>query len=98
MQIVTRWRLGSGQKNLGDDFKRIQHQGEEADKPDSYTPYLTDLGLSPKSPYSTTASAFLDSYNRHMLRFNKITKLPDCGRYKLRRTVDYGNNMWLRLP
>lgn len=37
-------------KNLGDDFKRIQHQGEEADKPDSYTPYLTDLGLSPKSP------------------------------------------------
>lgn len=46
-------------KNLNDDFKRVRHQGEEVDKPDSYTPYLRDLRLSPKSPYSTKSNPHL---------------------------------------
>ncbi|YP_010800956.1 nucleoprotein [Porton virus] len=40
---------------LEEEVHRIMRDGQELDKPDSYVPYLMDLGLSLKSPYSATA-------------------------------------------
>lgn len=45
--------------NVADDFQRVLKDGEEIDKMDSYTPYLTDLRLSMKSPYSASSNPSL---------------------------------------
>lgn len=43
-------------KGLGENFKALIKAGEEVDQIDSYMPYLTDLSLSPKSPYSAAVN------------------------------------------
>lgn len=44
---------------MGDEFASIMKPGNEINKPDSYMPYLSDMGISPKSPYSATANSSL---------------------------------------
>ncbi|AJR28343.1 nucleoprotein [Inhangapi virus] len=39
---------------IGTDLLTLMKSGEEVEKPESYTPYLMDMGLSNKSPYSAT--------------------------------------------
>nr|WCC64981.1 nucleocapsid protein [Chandipura virus] len=41
-------------KSVQDDLLRMMTPGQEIDQADSYMPYLIDLGLSTKSPYSST--------------------------------------------
>ncbi|AJR28312.1 nucleoprotein [Aruac virus] len=44
---------------VGQDVLCLMKEGQEIEKPTSYTPYLMDMGLSNKSPYSATqCSAF----------------------------------------
>lgn len=39
-------------QKLRDDLVRLNKDHEEADRVDSYTPYMMEIQLSPKSPYS----------------------------------------------
>ncbi|ACB47434.1 nucleocapsid protein [Cocal virus] len=47
---VTTWILN---REVADEMVQMMYPGQEIDKSDSYMPYLIDLGLSQKSPYST---------------------------------------------
>ncbi|AJG05818.1 nucleoprotein N [Bivens Arm virus] len=42
--------------SIGKEICRMMKSGQELDKPDSYVPYMMDLGLSMKSPYSSSAN------------------------------------------
>lgn len=44
---------------IGDEFSRVSLTGEEIDEMDSYTPYMSDLGLCEKSPYSASVNPCL---------------------------------------
>lgn len=46
---VAKWILN---QTVAREFKDIMKEGQEAHDPDSYTPYMIDLGISKKSPYS----------------------------------------------
>jgi len=47
---------------IADDYERIMKDGEELNVETSYAPYLSDMGLSVRSPYSATACPSLHTW------------------------------------
>ncbi|AFR67108.1 nucleoprotein [Malakal virus] len=48
--------------NVGEDVVKMMEEGNEIDQPYSYMPYMMDMGISNKSPYSSLACPHIYTY------------------------------------
>jgi Rhabdovirus nucleocapsid protein len=75
--VLGQWMYVGGVAN---DFERLMKDDEEVDQEYSYMPYLSDMGLSKRSPYSCTINAELHTWANMVCALNGLVRAINARR------------------